>query len=290
MNPPGADAAWRRTNLGHLLFAATGRCIALKLRVVHAAGFTGVTDAQLALFQTIEEGGTRLTALAGRAGMAKQSMIELVDRAERQGLARRTPDPDDRRAKVVALTPAGAALRVAAYQGLADAERAFAAAVGATNLPAIRAALSAFVPETVAAPAIETALADAGRRFVHDVLGAVHRHGHRDVTEALLALFRTLEPGGSRLTEVAAAARVTKQSMRALVERAEAMGLVARAPDPADGRARIIMFSRAGSAMLEEMRRGVTEAEAGFARVTSEALLHEVKQWLDTFLSTVAAV
>lgn len=290
MNPPGADAAWRRTNLGHLLFAATGRCIALKLRVVHAAGFTGVTDAQLALFQTIEEGGTRLTALAGRAGMAKQSMIELVDRAERQGLARRTPDPDDRRAKVVALTPAGAALRVAAYRGLADAERAFAAAVGATNLPAIRAALSAFVPETVAAPAIETALADAGRRFVRDVLGAVHRHGHRDVTEALLALFRTLEPGGSRLTEVAAAARVTKQSMRALVERAEAMGLVARAPDPADGRARIIMFSRAGSAMLEEMRRGVTEAEAGFAGVTSEALLHEVKQWLDTFLSTAAAV
>ena len=290
MNPPGADAAWRRTNLGHLLFTATGRCIALKLRVVHAAGFTGVTDAQLALFQTIEEGGTRLTALAGRAGMAKQSMIELVDRAERQELARRTPDPDDRRAKVVALTPAGAALRVAAYRGLADAERAFAAAVGATNLPAIRAALSAFVPETVAAPAIETALADAGRRFVRDVLGAVHRHGHRDVTEALLALFRTLEPGGSRLTEVAAAARVTKQSMRALVERAEAMGLVARAPDPADGRARIIMFSRAGSAMLEEMRRGVTEAEAGFAGVTSEALLHEVKQWLDTFLSTAAAV
>ena len=288
MTPP--DAAWRRTNLGHLLFAATGRCIALKLRVVHAAGFAGVTDAQLTLFQTIGQEGTRLTALAANAGLAKQSMIELVNRAERQGWVERTPDPDDRRAKVVALTPTGVALRTAACRGLTNAERAFAAAVGPRNLPAIRGALSVFAPETAAAPPIETALAHAGRRFVRDVLGAVHRHGYHDVTEALLALFRTLEPGGSRLTEVAAAARVTKQSMRSLVERAEAMKLVERAPDPLDGRARIIMFSRAGWTMLEEMRGGVMAAEAGFAGITGEALLHDLKRWLETFLSTAPAI
>lgn len=287
MSTSGADAAWRRTNLGHLLFAATGRCIALKLRVVHAAGFAGVTDAQLALFQTIGPQGERLTALAAGAKLAKQSMIELVDRAERQGLVERRPDPDDRRAKVVTLTRTGGELRAAAGRGLADAERAFALAVGPANLSAIREALFAFAPETARAPAIETALADAGRSFVREVLGAVHRRGHREVTEALLALLRTLELDGSRLTEVAAAARVTKQSMRALVDRAEAMGLVERAPDPSDGRARVILFSRAGSAMLEDMRGGVVEAEAGFAEATSRALLRDLKRWLDTFLSTV---
>ena len=282
------NAAWRRTNFGHLLFAATGACITAKLRVAHEAGFAGVTDAQLALFQTITPGGTRLTALAAGAGLAKQSMIELVDKAERGGLVARAPDPGDGRAKLVSLTRRGLALRRAALTGLAEAERAFAEAVGPNNVPAVRRALSAFGPDTADGVGLEAALADAGRRFVRDVLGAVHRHGYADVTEALLALFRTLELGGSRLTDVAAAARVTKQSMRVLVDRAAAMGLVERAPDPADGRARTIAFSPAGLVMLEEMRGGIVAAEAGFAAVTSDAVLHDLKRWLGAFIAAVA--
>ena len=286
MSVPVGEAAWRRTNLGHLLFAATGACIAVKLRVAREAGFAGVTDAQLALFQAITPGGTRLTTLAAGAGLAKQSMIELVDRAERQGLVVRTPDPADRRAKLVGPTRRGLALRRAALAGLAEAERGFAAAVGAGNVPAIRRALAAFGPNSAAGVGLETALAHAGRRFVRDVLGAVHLHGYAEVTEALLALFRTLELGGSRLTEVAGAARITKQSMRVLVDRAVAMGLVERALDPADRRARTIAFSPAGLVMLEEMRGGIVAAEAGFAAAASETTLHDLKRWLSEFTST----
>lgn len=283
--PPFTDAGWRRTNLGHLLFAATGKIIAAKLRVVHGAGFPRVTDAQVALFRVLDRNGARLTALAARAGLTKQAMIELVDKAERDGLVTRLPDAEDRRAKIVALTPRGRDLRAAARAGAAAAERAFAADVGEASVTAVRRALVFLAPEVDRSADSERALAAAAGHFVRDVLAAVHRHGHRDVTEALLALFRTLDLEGSRLTEVAAAARVTKQSMRSLIERAELLGLVERTPDPSDGRARIIRFSQAGRAMLEEMRHGVAAAEADFARTAGEAALDDLKTGLSRYLA-----
>ncbi len=51
--------------------------------------------------------GTRLTELARRAGVTKQAIMVLVDELEGAGLVRRTPDPDDGRAKVVRLTARG---------------------------------------------------------------------------------------------------------------------------------------------------------------------------------------
>ena len=276
MTPP--DGSWRRTNLGHLLFAAAGACIADKLAVVHGAGFEGITDAQLTVFRHLDREGTRLTTLAERAGMTKQGMIELVDRAERQALVARAPDAGDRRAKMVVPTERGLRLARALDRGMASAERGFVDAVGTANDAAIERHLGRDI-------GIERLLVDAGRSFVRAVLGNVHRRGYRAVTEAMLALFRTLELDGSRLTDVAAAGRITKQSMRLLVERAEGLGLVERAPDPADKRAWTIRFTAAGLAMLEEMRRGVAEAEAAFADAHGASFLHDLKAWLTRYIS-----
>lgn len=61
----------------------------------------------LHVFGNIKADGTRLTDLAAWAGMARPSMAQLVDELEADGLVKRRPDPTDRRAKLVALTPAG---------------------------------------------------------------------------------------------------------------------------------------------------------------------------------------
>lgn len=289
------DATWRRTNLGHLLYAATNQCIGDKLRVVSRAGFD-ITDAQLALFQNLDKGGARLTTVAARAGLAKQSMIELVDRAEAAGFIERTPDPEDRRAKLVSLSTSGRRLVRKLRDGVAEAERGFAETTGEPRVAAIKRELQGYVRREDATPAvtqgeawrtdnIERVLAAAARQFVRDVLAAVHRHGHRDVTEALLALFRNLELEGSRLTDLATTARMTKQSMRELVDRAERLGYVERVGDPSDGRAKVIRFSATGLTMLEAMRDGVSAAEAQFAGSTSPDVLADLKADLSTYLA-----
>jgi DNA-binding MarR family transcriptional regulator len=45
--------------------------------------------------------------LAGRLSLAPRSITDIVDALERDGLVDRTPDAHDRRARIVALTPAG---------------------------------------------------------------------------------------------------------------------------------------------------------------------------------------
>ena len=269
MTAPLDDAAWRRSNLGHALFVATGRCLGEVLRVVRASGFPDVTEAQLSLFGHLDGDGTRLTLLAARAGVTKQSTIELVDRAVRTGRVTRCPDPTDARAKIVRPTAEGERLMRAVRQGSAAATRMAGTTLGAHRRDALRRNLSHYAGR--AAP-LDQLLGIAARRFVRDVLAAVHPHGYAEVTEALLALFRHLDLQGSRLTEVAARARITKQSMRGLVERAEALALIERRPDGADRRARTIRFTDAGRTMLTRFHAGIEVAEQRFCEASAADL------------------
>ncbi|HET6829114.1 MAG TPA: MarR family transcriptional regulator [Ramlibacter sp.] len=84
------------------------------------------------------------------------------------------------------------------------------------------------------------------------------------VSAAHVQITRHLALEGSRLTELAERAGVTKQAMGDFVDQCEAWGLVTRAPDPRDGRARIVKFTPTGLAWLQAFKDAVTQAEAEF--------------------------
>ena len=72
-----------------------------------AAGYDDLPAAYHPVFENIDPGGTRLTVLAGRAGMTHQSMGELIRTLEARGYVERTADPHDGRARLVRLTAKG---------------------------------------------------------------------------------------------------------------------------------------------------------------------------------------
>ncbi|MEI6732692.1 MAG: MarR family transcriptional regulator [Comamonadaceae bacterium] len=72
---------------------------------------------------------------------------------------------------------------------------------------------------------------------------------------------RHLALEGSRLTELARRAGVSKQAMGKLVEQCEAWGLVDRMSDPRDARARRIVFTPVGLAWLQAFGEAVTQAQ-----------------------------
>lgn len=82
---------------------------AMDERVRHAMRDAGydVTVAQSRLAQRIAEDGTRLTELADRAGVTKQTASLLVAALEREGLVERVPDPKDGRARLITLSARG---------------------------------------------------------------------------------------------------------------------------------------------------------------------------------------
>lgn len=74
-----------------------------------------------AVFAQISAEGSRLTTLARGANMSPQAMGELVDELEGLGYVERKPDPTDRRAKLIMLTPQGQrciAAGIATIQGI----------------------------------------------------------------------------------------------------------------------------------------------------------------------------
>lgn len=76
-----------------------------------------------AVFSQIDPQGSRLIDLARRANITPQAMGELVDELEELGYVTRQPHPEDRRAKLIVLTPSGRAAIEAGRQtidGLED--------------------------------------------------------------------------------------------------------------------------------------------------------------------------
>jgi len=93
-------------------------------------------------------------------------------------------------------------------------------------------------------------LFSAYRAMESRIFGALSQAGYGDVTPAQGRVFRVIRPDGSRLTELAQAARVTKQTAGFLVDQLVRAGYVVRVPDPADARARLIKIAPKGSAVI----------------------------------------
>ncbi|MCC3298952.1 MarR family winged helix-turn-helix transcriptional regulator [Arthrobacter caoxuetaonis] len=81
-----------------------------------------------AMGRNADDGGMRLKDLADRLRIAPRSATEVVDQLEAKGLVERGPDPSDRRATLIALTPAGTRMREGVRRDRArEADEYFAA-------------------------------------------------------------------------------------------------------------------------------------------------------------------
>ncbi len=103
-------------------------------------------------------------------------------------------------------------------------------------------------------------------------VGAAHIH-----------ITRHLAVGGSRLTDLAASAGMSKQAMGDLVDQCEAWGLVTREPDPHDKRARTVVFTASGLLWLQAFRSSVAQAEAEFRQAVGADVATVVALGLEAY-------
>ncbi len=99
------------------------------------------------------------------------------------------------------------------------------------------------------------------RHLEDRVLAAVQAAGH-PITLAQARVFQRVDQAGSRLTTLARAAQVTKQTAAYLVDQLESAGYLERVPDPRDGRARLIRITAKGRAVVAIARPVQAEIEA----------------------------
>jgi DNA-binding MarR family transcriptional regulator len=104
-------------------------------------GYADIRHAHGCVFRHVEREGVRLTDLAELAGHSKQAVGEFVADLEFKGYVERVPDPADRRAKIICLTPRGMEAKQAAGEVFAAIEREWAEQIGEERVAALRDAL-----------------------------------------------------------------------------------------------------------------------------------------------------
>ena len=93
------------------------------------------------VFQYLDDDGTRVSVLAQRAQITKQSMAELVAHLERHGYVERVPDPSDRRAKLVRATPKGNRVFAIAREFVRELEADWTKRLGKAKMRQLRSLL-----------------------------------------------------------------------------------------------------------------------------------------------------
>ena len=103
------------------------------------------------------------------------------------------------------------------------------------------------------------------------------------ISAAHIHITRHLSLQGSRLTDLAHAAGMSKQAMGNLVDQCEAWGLVKRESDSRDGRARQVVFTEAGLAWLAAFQTAVAQAEEEFKASVGKEIATVVALGLEAY-------
>ena len=88
--------------------------------------------------------------------------------------------------------------------------------------------------------------------------------GHGFMAEARGAVIGNLRPDGAPQTAIAAAMGISKQAVQQLVDELEREGVVARVPNPADARGKLVVLTARGAEAIREGNRVKREIEARY--------------------------
>ena len=86
--------------------------------------------------------------------------------------------------------------------------------------------------------------------MVEEITTRLEAVGFTDSPPSFHPIFENVDPEGTRLTTLAQRAGLTHQSVGEVVAVLERRGYVERVPDPADGRARLVRLTEAGSELV----------------------------------------
>jgi DNA-binding MarR family transcriptional regulator len=138
-----AKHAATRTDIGYLLAKASQSWNERLAEAFRRRGYGDVRPSYgSVLVPLFEEDGLRMSELASRARLAKQTMTTMVRLVEREGYVERRPDPDDARATRVYLTERGRRFRPVAERELLRLDASITARLGERRTAALRASLA----------------------------------------------------------------------------------------------------------------------------------------------------
>jgi DNA-binding MarR family transcriptional regulator len=105
--------------------------------------------------------------------------------------------------------------------------------------------------------------------------------GYKEITPSHGLVFQYLENNGSRITDLAAHAGMTKQSMSALVYQLEEHGYLKRKNDPLDARAVLFILTEKGQTLKNKAQQLNYQFEKKWEKKLGASRYREFRQMLE---------
>jgi DNA-binding MarR family transcriptional regulator len=105
---------------------------------------------------------------------------------------------------------------------------------------------------------------NADKAFQAHMVRAAHERGRPDIKPAHNFLFAILGDEGDRAANLAVRAGITRQSMGEVIRDLVDIGILEMAPDPQDGRAKIVRYTPEGKRFTTEGFRHLRDLEGRF--------------------------
>ena len=233
------------------------------------------------------DGGRRLSSIAENLGITRQAANAVVNELESLGYVRRAPDPEDGRAKQVALTAAGEKLRADGLKVAARLEAGYADYLGASRFeecrqaliavvsrlpgipPGVQAGMSASVPQARFTSLLPRLSDYMNRRLM--VL--TEARGHPGLKLSYAQVLTLIGKDGGRMQVMANAHKVSKQAINVVASELQALGYIERRTDCKDGRQVLLHFTPAGLEMIADAVAAIDALEAELVSPDSPAAL-----------------
>lgn len=143
----------------------------------------------------------------------------------------------------------------------------------------------------MAEPDLGRLLLEGHRVLAADLATELGERGYPDTRPGHAAVFVHIDRrSGTRLTELARRARMTKQGMMLTVDDLEERGYVRRVTDPEDARAKVVRLTAHGRRCAAEYRRAVQAVESRARRLLGDRSYDLLRESLDDLVLNASEV
>ncbi len=115
------------------------------------------------------------------------------------------------------------------------------------------------------------------RDFLARLAVKMERSMGHSLLQASAALLPFIDLQGTRSTELARRVGISKQAVGKLIQELEALGLLTRGVDSADGRAFLVAFTETGVDYLLEMHAAINQIEKEYEAMVGAGQMHVVR-------------
>lgn len=267
----------RQNNFGIMLFSLIEDYEQRFSAEYRQAGFADIRRPHGHVLRYLDRDGTRITDIAQRTGITKQTIGKLVRELERLDYVEVVGVPGDGRIKLVRFSARGRELIELSRQALQRIHAYYAKVVGRATFERFEITLQSIIRQLAPALPIWSGeetnpyfhfgrfMVELAADFERRLLQRLRAAGHDGIKPSHLALLFHLDLDGSRLVELAQRIAVTPQAASLTIGELVRMGIIEQVSDPADQRARLVVLTPAGRDLMEVIAESVETIGADYA-------------------------